>query len=131
MAGQLTIGTIDTGVASTPPVFNANGVQIGTLCRAWVNFNAAGTIRASFNVGSVTRNGTGDYTINFTNALPDANYAVQTTGSKSATTTGSSIILNIAENNVPTASALRLYSNPTNSGASVQEGTFATVAVFR
>lgn len=46
--------------------------------KAWVNFNGTGTvaIRAAFNVSSVTDNGTGDYTVNFINAMPDANYAV-------------------------------------------------------
>jgi len=46
-------------------------------CRAWVNFNGVttATIRASGNVSSVTRNGTGDYTVNFTTAMPDANYS--------------------------------------------------------
>ena len=50
------------------------------VCRAWVNFNGTGTvaIRASFNVTSITDNGTGDYTVNFTNAMPDANYCVTT-----------------------------------------------------
>ena len=45
-------------------------------CRAWVNFNGTGTvaIRASGNVSSVTDNSTGDYTLNFSNAMPDANY---------------------------------------------------------
>ena len=45
-------------------------------CRAWVNFNGTGTvaIRASGNVSSITDNGTGDYTINFAIAMPDANY---------------------------------------------------------
>jgi hypothetical protein len=45
-------------------------------CRAWVNFNGTGTvaIRASGNVSSITDNGTGDYTVNFTTAMPDANY---------------------------------------------------------
>ena len=54
------------------------GTQNGTLCRAWVNFNGSSTvaIRASFNVGSITDNGTGDYTVNFSNALSDANYSV-------------------------------------------------------
>ena len=49
--------------------------------KAWVNFNGTGTvaIRASFNVTSITDNGTGDYTVNFTSALPDANYAVNAT----------------------------------------------------
>jgi hypothetical protein len=47
-------------------------------CRAWVNFNGTGTvaIRASGNVSSITDNGTGNYTVNFTTALPDANYSV-------------------------------------------------------
>lgn len=50
----------------------------GYLCRAWVNFNGTGTvaIRASGNVSSITDNGTGDYTANFTIAMPDVNYCV-------------------------------------------------------
>ena len=46
--------------------------------KAWVNFNGTSTvaIRASFNVTSITDNGTGDYTVNFTTALADANYNV-------------------------------------------------------
>ena len=55
------------------------GTKISNLndAKAWVNFNGTGTvaIRASFNVTSITDNGTGDYTVNFTNALSDANYA--------------------------------------------------------
>jgi hypothetical protein len=45
-------------------------------CRAWVNFNGTGTpaIRASGNVSSITDRGTGEYTVNFTTAMPDANY---------------------------------------------------------
>jgi hypothetical protein len=47
-------------------------------CRAWVNFNGTGTvaIRASGNVSSITDNGTGDYTVNFTTAMPNANYSM-------------------------------------------------------
>ena len=48
------------------------------VCRAWVNFNGTGTIaiRASFNVSSITDNGTGNYTVNFTIAMPDGKYMV-------------------------------------------------------
>jgi hypothetical protein len=64
-------------------------------CRAWVNFNGTGTpaIRASGNVSSITDNGTGVYTVNFTTAMPDINYAsalaseVQTTLNISSKTT--------------------------------------------
>jgi hypothetical protein len=53
----------------------SNGVTTNAL--AWVNFNGTGTvaIRSSYNVSSITDNGTGDYTVNFATALSDANYA--------------------------------------------------------
>jgi hypothetical protein len=60
-------------------MFNSGYGSVATAygCRAWVNFNGTGTvaIRASGNVSSITDNGTGDYTVNFANAMPDANYA--------------------------------------------------------
>lgn len=59
--------------------FNSGYGSVATAygCRAWVNFNGTGTvaIRASGNVTSITDNGTGDYTVNFTTAMPDASYA--------------------------------------------------------
>ena len=56
-------------------------------CRAWVNFDGTGTvaIRASGNVSSITDNGTGDYTVNFTTALADVNYSMNATCSATAT----------------------------------------------
>lgn len=53
-----------------------SGVEVYT-CKAWVNFNGTGTvaIRAAGNVSSITDNGTGKYTVNFTTAMPDANYS--------------------------------------------------------
>jgi hypothetical protein len=88
MAGTITAATLDSGASSTAPLFTANGTQIGTLCRAWVNYKGTATraINASYNVSSVTVNGTGDYTINFTNALADVNYSV--TGSVGTSTGG-------------------------------------------
>ena len=52
---------------SPPPMF---------VARAWVNFNGTGTvaIRSSGNVSSITDNGVGDYTVNFSTVMPDANY---------------------------------------------------------
>lgn len=63
---------LDGGQAGSAPIFGV---------RAWVNFNGTGTvaIRSSGNVSSITDNGVGDYTVNFTTALPDANYAVALT----------------------------------------------------
>jgi hypothetical protein len=62
---------------------NATGAAPLFACRAWVNFNGTGTvaIRASGNVSSITDIGTGDYTVNFTTAMPDANYCALVTPS--------------------------------------------------
>ena len=64
--------------------FNSGYGSVATAygCRAWVNFNGTSTvaIRASGNVSSITDNATGDYRVNFTTALADANYAVVATG---------------------------------------------------
>jgi hypothetical protein len=63
--------TISNGTVSTS---SANVIQ--GSAKAWVNFDGtAGTVRTSYNVSSITRNGTGTYTVNFTNAFADANYA--------------------------------------------------------
>ena len=63
--------------ASINGALNASGTAPIYACRAWVNFNGTGTvaIRASGNVSSITDNGVGDYTVNFTTAMPDVNYA--------------------------------------------------------
>lgn len=83
-----TIGTIKSASSGSPPTIqDSAGTEIGTFCRAWVNFNGTGTvaIRSSFNVTSITDNNTGDYTVNFTTAMADANYAYAT-GSITSTT---------------------------------------------
>lgn len=80
--GTLAADIVQSSTAGTAPQFNdGNGTQTGTLCRAWVNFNATGssgsaTINASFNTSSVTVNALGDFTINFTNAFSDTNYCM-------------------------------------------------------
>ena len=67
-------------------LLNAAGTAtpaIDGLAKAWVNFNGTGTvaIRAAFNVSTITDNGTGNYTVNFTTAMQDANYCTNLTGS--------------------------------------------------
>jgi len=70
-----------TAVNAAPVFQDSAGTQIGTLCKAWVNFDgsSAVTIRAAFNVSSMTDGGTGLYTLNFTTAMPDVNYCVNGT----------------------------------------------------
>jgi hypothetical protein len=73
--GTALLTLAENGNLSFNSGYGSNATAYG--CRAWVNFNGTGTvaIRASGNVSSLTDNGTGDYTINFTNAMPDANYS--------------------------------------------------------
>jgi hypothetical protein len=72
MAGTLTITTLSDGTNSTSATNPIRG-----SAKAWVNFNGTtSAIRASYNVSSITKSATGNYFINFTTALPSANYAV-------------------------------------------------------
>ena len=127
MAGGLTISTLNdsSGILATQ-----NGMT--GIAKAWVNFGyvaSAITVRASFNVSSVVRNGTGDYTVNFTTAFPDASYAIGSCNQQNSGSFGSAV--NIPSATSPTASALRLNLLQGN-GASPQSDTaIMTVACFR
>jgi hypothetical protein len=128
---------LKNGVANTPPTIqDSAGTQIGTFCRAWVNFNGTGTvaIRASFNVSSITDNGTGDYTVNFTNALVDVNYSA--VGNSSTDGSYAGIAINMYTKTAggtavvaPTTTAVRLTNVQSNVGAI--DSSYIAVSVFR
>jgi len=69
-----------TFVVNGNALFNSGygSAAIAYGCRAWVNFNGTGTIaiRASGNVSSISDFGTGNYGVNFTTSMPNANYAI-------------------------------------------------------
>lgn len=66
---------VDTLNSSTGVLATQNGMT--GIAKAWITFNGtAGTVTNAFNVGSITKNSTGNYTLNFTTAMPNANYAV-------------------------------------------------------
>jgi len=78
-------GTNAVTITSGNLQFNSGYGSVATAygCRAWVNFDASSgtpSIRGSGNVSSITDNGTGDFTVNFSNAMPDRNYVVLTEG---------------------------------------------------
>jgi hypothetical protein len=117
--------------------FNSGYGSVATAfgCRAWVNFNGTGTvaIRASGNVSSITDNGTGDYTVNFTTAMSDANYSYTGCGSiRDATSNNVMITVGGDRDVAPTSSALRINTIYNNSGAnsSIDSGEVC-VSVFR
>lgn len=95
-------------------------------CRAWVSFNGSitPTIRGSGNVSSITDNGTADYTINFSTAMPDANYAAVYGGGTDWRTIGADGQVNI------TASGIRILTRiPSN--ANMSEIDNVAIAIFR
>ena len=77
---SLTSPTLTTPNIDSAQIPTVSGTAPLYMCRAWVNFNGTSTvtIRASGNVTSITDNGVGDYTVNFTTAMPDGNYSVVT-----------------------------------------------------
>ena len=108
--------------------YGSSAVAYG--CRAWVNFNGTGTvaIRASGNVTSITDNGVGDYTVNFTTAMPDANYESNAGASTPAVANGIGISpATVAQ----TASALRMATVAVGTTPALTDYSYVNVAVFR
>jgi len=124
-------------IATLAGVTTSMANAVNGSAKAWVNFNGTGTvaIRASYNVTSITDNGTGDYTVNFTNAMSDANYSVSAVPSPAAASsarmvcqvfTNSGGITTVA----PSTSAFRLaaFNMPT---ATNYDPDYICVAIFR
>jgi hypothetical protein len=115
--------------------YGSSAVAYG--CRAWVNFNGTGTvaIRASGNVTSITDNGVGDYTVNFTTAMPDANYCASLSGVQRQTASGTNQSFGYHSTddvNATTYSttAVRL-SNKIGSITGFNDVNIVSVAIFR
>ena len=108
---------------------NAAGVEVYT-CKAWVNFNGTGTvaIRAAGNVSSITDNGTGDYTVNFTTAMPDANYTVNVMSSRGSVNYDEGAGRQWAT--PATAASCRIWSGSSNGGA-FQDYSVIDFSLFR
>jgi len=99
-----------------------------------VNFDGTSTvsIRASYNVSSITDNGTGDYTVNFTTAFADANYSVN--GTASGNPAHPTFAMATAHDVAPSASLLRIYTartGGTGSAGDKIDSTYVSVAIFR
>tara|TARA_B110000977_G_scaffold185899_1_gene251242 strand:+ start:342 stop:719 length:378 start_codon:yes stop_codon:yes gene_type:complete len=109
-----------TSLSTTPPADQV---------KAWVNFNGTGTvsIRAGYNVSSISDNGTGDYTVNFTTAMVDTAYAI--TGTVQRPSNNSACIVSPKQGVSPTTSTLRIATYEDT--ASAQDGSLVSVAIFR
>jgi hypothetical protein len=134
-ATSLTSAVIPANAVGATQIANGSvtAAKLGTteqkqICKAWVNFNGTtspGTIRSSYNVSSVTKNGTGDYTVNFSTAMADANYVLAGTNSYNLSTSGSSTA--ILAPYIKSTSSIRIRTNSGNSG---QESEMVDIAIF-
>jgi len=113
--------------------YGSDAVAYG--CRAWVNFNGTGTvaIRGSGNVSSITDNGTGDYTVNFTNAMPDVNFSFIGICSLESGTVRVASITDDTLNKARTTNSFSVLTKDVNSGvvAAVFDPEYVNIAVFR
>jgi hypothetical protein len=137
VTNNLTVsGTGNNSIAGTFQ-FNSGYGSVATAygCRAWVNFNGTGTvaIRGSGNVSSITDNGTGDYTVNFTTAMADVNYApvVSTSAIGGLSTTPAMNSANNLAEVAPTTSAFRFTLPVWNNTAINVDQKYISVAIFR
>lgn len=110
---------------------NASGTAPVYSCRAWAEFNGSGVvaISASGNVSSITDNGIGDYTVNFTTALQDANYAFLGTCNSTYSDQQFSGILDVTGTKATTSQRVRTKVNGTN--GVFMDASDINVAVFR
>jgi hypothetical protein len=117
--------TISNGSVSTS---SANVIQ--GSAKAWVNFNGSGgTIRSSYNVSSITVNGTGDYRINYTNAFANANYSfVGCCSGNGGTNTGSATPLD--QTDLLTTSTRIVTRAIGPSSSAVANTSFVSAAAF-
>jgi hypothetical protein len=127
MAGTLTISTLSDGTNSTSATNCIQG-----SAKAWVNFNGVGTvaIRASYNVSSITDNGVGDYTVNFTNAFADANYAAVMSAETTIAAGSFADLMGVVSGGRSTTSVRVTCINSTD-GAAERDPAAAMIAIFR
>jgi hypothetical protein len=109
---------------------NDSPISVPGTAKAWVNFNGNGTvaIRESYNVSSITDNGAGDYTVNFTTALEDANYSA--TFGMGLNNTTSVVVFGNDFSFTRTASTMRTHVRNHTANALIDWGALQ-VAVFR
>lgn len=129
ITGNAATATSATSATTATALSTASGSAPSYSARAWVNFNGTGTvaIRASGNVSSITDNGTGDYTVNFSTAMPDANYGYAISISGAASTLKSSGQGGATAQFSPTTSAVRVFASLSGSGASDCDGVCVTI----
>jgi regulation of enolase protein 1 (concanavalin A-like superfamily) len=127
MAGRVVVSTLnnDTGSLATQ-----NGMT--GICKAWVQFRAStAVIAGSFNVSSVTTNGSGDWTITYTSAMPNTSYAVALgAATQGAQVDGRQSGMAVYGSSGINTGSVRVASFNMVSGAGDSSAPYLSVAVF-
>jgi hypothetical protein len=124
MAGTLTISTLSDGTNSTSatnPIFGS--------AKAWISFNGGSTptVNGSYNVSSITSSATGLFAINFTNAMPNANYAIAGVSSAGNADT-QNFAMQYSESTASTASQLNVVVKAAAAGNTYR--AYNSIVVF-
>ena len=123
------VAGIYTVTVLTSTTFTITTVATTALTNASITF-AVNLIRASYNVSSITDNGVGDYTVNFTTAMVDANYSMGAIASFTGTNVTGSVQL--YPGSAPASSSTRIYTNQVNPGGlTASDPLYCAVNFFR
>jgi hypothetical protein len=100
---SITAAKLDGAQSGSAPIYAA---------RAWVNFDggnafspnpSTSAIRGSGNISSINRTNTGRFTVNFTTAMPDANYSVSGAASKIISETNTTDLCTVSDGTYSTS----------------------------
>jgi len=127
MAGKIIADTIETGAGadiSTSYVVNGSA-------KAWVNFNATGTpaARDSLNFSSITDNSAGDFTLNWSSSMANADYSITGMTENFTISATSNVILGVKNNTLPASSSVNLTTARAGSSTTA-EMAFNSASIF-
>ena len=127
MAGTIVADTIQDGTGNTTAMTNA----ISGSAKAWARFSAtvsSVTINQSYNISSIAYNAVGDYTVNFSTTLTDANYSMVSSSYSASDAYPRNIMFK--NGTTPTSSSCRVTNSTSNAG-STQDSAYMSIIFIR
>jgi hypothetical protein len=118
-----------SGATGAVTVTNSSSVNASQLAKVWCNWDSGASIRASYNVSSISKNGTGNWTVNFSSSLTDGSYAVAAGGGDYAG--GDLIAVGVASVGAQTASSCQVFSGLTGGGGGRRDSNIMCITCFR
>ena len=119
----LAVAAIKSLSSAAPTFQNSSGTEKGQLTNAWLTLNGIGTINIddSFNISSVTDEGTGKYFVNFSNSFANANYCHAAFCREDSSNGNRGQVVVVGARTAPTAGQTRIFSIDTNGSANPRD----------